>query len=96
MNNNKKGLETKVVTVYDDNTDQEFDVYVSYYISDDYENSLDEELFQIVHFESNNDMDIPEWVTETLVLESLIESHLSDEIDEIDKWDDETEFDSNW
>lgn len=96
MSNNKKGLETKVITVYDDNTDNEFEVYVSYYISDDYENSLDEELFQIVHFESNNDIDLPEWVTETLVLESLIENHLSDEMDDIDKWDDETEFDTNW
>jgi len=96
MSNNKKGLETKVITVYDDNTDNEFDVYVSYYVSDDYENSLDEELFQIVHFESNNDMDLPEWVTETMVLESLIDGHLSDQIDEIDKWDDETEFDTNW
>lgn len=96
MSNNKKGLETKVITVYDDNTDNEFEVYVSYYISDDYENSLDEELFQIVHFESNSDIDLPEWVTETLVLESLIENHLSDEMDNIDKWDDETEFDTNW
>jgi hypothetical protein len=96
MNNNKKGLQTKVITVYDDNTDQEFDVYVSYYVSDDYNNSLDEDLFQVVHFESNNDVGLPEWVNEIMVLESLIESHISDEIDEMDKWDNETEFDTNW
>jgi hypothetical protein len=96
MNNNKKGLQTKVITVYDDNTDQEFDVYVSYYVSDDYNNSLDEDLFQVVHFESNNDVDLPEWVNEIMVLESLIESHISDEIDEMDKWDNESEFDTNW
>lgn len=96
MNNNKKGLQTKVITVYDDNTDNEFDVYVSYYISDDHKNSLDDDLFQVVHFESNNDIDLPEWVTEIMVLESLIESYLSDEIDEMDKWDGETEYDTNW
>jgi len=105
MDKNKKGLNTQVVTVYNSDTDDEFEVYVSYFLLNEkgfsnnllnHDDVIDEDDIQIQHFESNNDVDIPEWVTENLVLESLIEELSLDKLDDDGFWDNENEFDENW
>lgn len=98
MGKNKKSLSSKVVTVFNPENDEEFDVYVTYsWIeedNDDYENEvydgiLNEDNIDIKQFESDTDEDLPDWVTEELVYEVLIDeiSH-----DDTDDYDDEDEF----
>jgi hypothetical protein len=114
MSKSKKGLSSKVITVFDPNTDEEFEVYVTYewynesVFSDDLfgELSFNRENIDIKHFESNNDEDIPSWVIEDLVYDSLIdeleiefnEEELlnEDEYDDYYKDDDTDETDENW
>lgn len=98
MGKNKKSLSSKVVTVFNPENDEEFDVYVTYsWIEeddDDYENEVydgipNEDNIDIKQFESDTDEDLPDWVTEELVYEVLIDeiSH-----DDTDDYDDEDEF----
>ena len=116
MSKSKKGLSNKVITVFNPNTDEEFEVYVTYewynesVFSDDLfgDLSFSRENIDIKQFESNNDEDIPSWVIEDLVYDSLIdeleiefneEELIDDDIDDYYKDDDtdETdETDENW
>ena len=95
MGKSKKGLNNKIVTVYHPITDEDFDVYVTYtffkeeeIMDDSFGDSpyISREDVDIKHFESNSDEDVPEWVTEELVYESLIE-----ELEEDHHWEDEDE-----
>jgi hypothetical protein len=114
MSKSKKGLSNKVITVFDPNTDEEFEIYVTYewynesVFSDDLfgEPSFSRENIDIKHFESNNDENVPSWVIEDLVYDSLIdeleiefnEEELIDELDIDDYYedDDTDETDENW
>jgi hydroxymethylpyrimidine pyrophosphatase-like HAD family hydrolase len=81
MSKSKKGLSSKVITVFDPNTDEEFEVYVTYewYNESDFseefseESTFNRENIDIKHFEPNNDEDMPSWVVEDLVYDSLID-----------------------
>lgn len=108
----KKGLNTKVITIYDPNSSDESDVYVSYswfnepYVGEDNYGELfyiNREDIDIKHFESNDDEELPEWASEDLVYESLIEELEDEHTDEDedyevnesdDKFDDDN--DENW
>ena len=114
MSKSKKGLSNKVITVFNPNTDEEFEIYVTYewynesVFSDDLfgDLSFSRENIDIKQFESNNDEDIPSWVIEDLVYDSLIdeleiefneEELIDDDIDEDYYKDDDTdETDENW
>ena len=114
MSKSKKGLSNKVITVFDPNTDEEFEIYVTYewYNESDFSDDLfgdlsfSRENIDIKQFESNNDEDIPSWVIEDLVYDSLIdeleiefneEELIDDDIDEDYYKDDDTdETDENW
>jgi hypothetical protein len=99
MNKKKKGLNTKEITLYNPNGDEEFDVYVSYtFIREDDNDLFDDDIFidrgdiDIKHYESNNDDELPEWVTEDMVYDYLIE-----ELEEESVWeDDEEDFDDDF
>jgi len=86
----KRGLITKVITVYNSRTDDEIDLFVTYEIVDS-ENLEDDETYfnsnyeiDIKSFEPNNESEeLLEWVTEDLVYD-----YLYDEI-EIDMSEDE-------
>ena len=88
MSKSKKGLSSKTITVFNPNTDEEFEIYVTYewYNESDFSDDLTEKLddffgessfnrenIDIKHFEPNNDEDIPSWVIEDLVYDSLID-----------------------
>lgn len=121
MGKSKKGLNTKVVTVFDPNGDEEFEVYVTYSWYND-TNSVDDlfgdsseisrEDIDIKQFESNNDDDLPFWITEDLVYDSLIdeleieyidgdfEDDSDDDYNDNESFDDDDEtdkdYDENW
>lgn len=94
MGNSKRGLITRVITVTNPETGDEFEVYVTYEkfnnedLSDELfsESSFVPEDVDIKHFESDTDEELPEWVTEDLVYDSLI-------IDLEDNYEDEDEDD---
>ena len=113
MSKSKKGLSNKVITVFDPNTDEEFEIYVTYerynesVFSDDLfgDLSFSRENIDIKHFESNNDENVPSWVIEDLVYDSLIdeleiefneEELIDDDIDDYYEDDDTDETDENW
>jgi hypothetical protein len=113
MGKSKKGLNTKVVTIYDPNSSNEAEVYVSYSwfnepdMGDDTYGDLfyvNREDIDIKHFESNNDEELPDWVSEDLVYESLIEELEDEHSDDEDDFEEEDEFkddfgnddDENW
>jgi hypothetical protein len=111
MGKSKKGLNTKVVTIYDPNSSDEAEVYVSYswynepeIIEDSYgdSNYINREDIDIKNYESNTDEDLPDWVSEDLVYESLIEELEDEHVEEDDYEDDEfkddfgTDDDENW
>lgn len=111
MSKNKKGLSTKVVTLYEPDGNDEFDVYVTYTIYNEEEVMDDSfgdspyitrEDIDIKHYESNNDEDLPDWVNDDLVYDSLLdeleeESEWKDEEEETDfEDDDDEEEDDNW
>ncbi len=110
MGKNKKGLNNKVITVYEPTGDDEFDVYVTYtffkeeeVMDDSFGDSpyISREDVDIKHFESNDDYELPEWLTEDLVYDALIEeleedSQWEDEEDDYDDEDIDDEEDSNW
>ena len=119
MSKSKKGLSSKTITVFNPNTDEEFEIYVTYewynesVFSDDLfgDLSFSRENIDIKHFEPNNDEDIPSWVVEDLVYDSLIdeleiesedEELLDKDIDEDNgyedyyKDEDTNETDENW
>lgn len=86
---NKKGLKTRVLTVYQPDTDEEFELFVTYeHINKD--NSFEEDdLFidgddvDIKSYEPNNEIDeLPDWLTEDMVYEALFGELELDEIDE--------------
>ena len=126
MSKLKKGLSSKTITVFNPNTDEEFEIYVTYewYNESDFSDDLTEKLddffgessfnrenIDIKHFEPNNDEDIPSWVVEDLVYDSLIdeleiesedEELLDKDIDEDNGYEDyykdenTNETDENW
>ena len=106
MGKSKKGLNTKVVTIYDPNSSEEFEIYVSYSWfnepdtnDDGYGDSyyVSREDIDIKHFESNNDDELPDWASEDLVYESLIEELEDEHINEDDDDDyEDSEFDSDF
>jgi hypothetical protein len=112
MGKSKKGLNNKVVTVYNPNGDDEFDVYVTYTFFNEEEDMDDSfgdspyisrEDVDIKHFESNDDEDLPEWVNEDLIYDALIEELEEDALweDEDDDYEDEDDDfdddqDENW
>lgn len=118
MSKSKRGLNSKVITVFDPNTDEEFEVYVTYEwynesdFSEDFfgESTFNRENIDIKHFEPNNDEDMPSWVVEDLVYDSLIdeleiefndEELIVDDTNENDygdyyKDEDTDEYDENW
>ena len=101
---NKKGLNTKVITVFHPDTDEEFELFVTYeYInkddSDDEDNLfIDNNEVDVKSYEPNNEVDeLPGWVSEDIVYESLYgeleldaleEEELTDEEDEGTYYDD--------
>jgi hypothetical protein len=118
MSKSKKGLSNKVITVFDPNTDEEFEIYVTYewynesVFSDDLfgDLSFSRENIDIKHFEPNNDEDMPSWVVEDLVYDSLIDELeiefndeelivddiVEDDYDDYYKDEDTNEDDENW
>ena len=118
MSKSKKGLSNKVITVFDPNTDEEFEIYVTYewynesVFSDDLfgDLSFSRENIDIKHFEPNNDEDMPSWVVEDLVYDSLIDELeiefndeelivddiVEDDYDDYYKDEDINESDENW
>jgi hypothetical protein len=111
MGNSKRGLLTRVITVSNPETGDDFEVYVTYEKFID-ENTNDElfndstfvpEDFDIKHYESDNEDELPEWVTEDLVYDSLIkdleEDYEEEEEDEfyedLDE-DDNEDTDEDW
>jgi hypothetical protein len=111
MGKSKKGLNTKVVTIYDPNSSDEAEVYVSYswynepeIIEDSYgdSNYINREDIDIKNYESNTDEDLPDWVSEDLVYESLIEELEDEHVEEDDYEDDDfkdnfdDDDDENW
>jgi len=112
MGKSKKGLNTKVVTIYDPNSPDEAEVYVSYswynepeIIEDSYgdSNYINREDIDIKNYESNTDEDLPDWVSEDLVYESLIEELEDEHVDEEDDYEDDDfkddfgdDDDENW
>lgn len=103
MAKSKKSLSTKVVTVFDPHSDDEFEVYVTFswinndtfddYLHHDYDGMINQEDLDIKQFESDNAEDLPEWVTEELVYEALIDE-LSEEIDDYEE-DEEDEYEED-
>lgn len=85
---NKKGLHTKVITVFNPDNDDDFELFVTYEIL---ESDLvdDEETFyditgdvDVKSYETNGDEDVPDWVTEDLVYDALlVELEVEDEDD---------------
>ena len=112
MGKSKKGLNTKVVTIYDPNSSDEAEVYVSYswynepeIIEDFYgdSNYINREDIDIKHYESNTDEDLPDWVSEDLIYESLIEELEDEHVDEEEEYEDDdfkddfgNDDDENW
>lgn len=111
MGKNKKGLHNRVITVYDPATDNDFEVYVTYtffkeeeVMDDSFGDSpyISREDIDIKHYESNSDDDLPEWVTEELIYDSLIEELEDDYLweEEEDDYEEEEDFDDeedeNW
>ena len=102
----KKGLNTKVITVFSPETDDEIELFVTYEMIDSNRDEDDDTYFadnenvDIKSYEPNDDVDdIPSWVTEELVYESLldeieldmIEEELTEEEDDYDEdYDDDS------
>lgn len=86
---NKKGLNTRVITVFNPDNDEDFELFVTYEIL---ESDLvdDEETFyditgdvDIKSYDTNGDEDVPEWVSEDLVYDALlVELEVEDEDDD--------------
>jgi hypothetical protein len=109
MKKSKKGLNTKVINVFDPESDEEFELYVTFekFNNTDYSEDfmdigyIDRESVDIKHFESNNDEDVPFWVTEELVYDYLIdeleiEIDMDEEIFDDEDDDELTENESDW
>jgi len=101
---NKKGLNTKVITVLNPDSDDELELFVTYEIVDS-ENSDDDENFlnsnydiDIKSFEPNNDEEeLPEWITEDFVYDSLYEELEIDMTeDEFTEEEDENGYNENY
>jgi hypothetical protein len=96
---NKKGLNTKVITVFNPENDDDFELFVTYEI-------LEPDLFDdddstyydisgdvdIKSYEPNGDDELPDWVTEDLVYDSLLEE-LDSEQDEGEDIEEDIYFD---
>ena len=86
---NKKGLNTRVITVFHRDTDEEFELFVTYeYINKD-DSDEDDNLFMdnnevdIKSYEPNNEVDeLPTWLTEDMVYEALYAELEIDEFEE--------------
>lgn len=86
---NKRGLNTKVITVYNPETDDELELFVTYEIVDS-ENFEDDENYlnsnydiDIKSYEPNDESEeLPEWVTEDLVYDYLYDEIEMDFIEE--------------
>jgi hypothetical protein len=92
----KKGLNTKIITVFNPDNDDDFELFVTYEILDSDLNDDDDDTYynvdgdvDIKSYESNNDEDMPKWVTEDLVYSSLFEELELEEEDEENIIDDE-------
>ena len=109
MGKTNKGLHTKVINVFDPESDEEFEIYVTFekYHNTDYDDDIfdvsdtNREDVDIKYYESNDDNDIPFWVTEDLIYDYLIDELLteSDEdviFDDDDEDEFENEIDENW
>jgi len=97
MGKNKKGINNKVVTLYEPDGYDKFYVYVTYTIFNEKEilddsfgdsQYINREDIDIKHYESNSDEEMPDWVTEDLIYDSLVEE-LEDEVDD---WENENEL----
>lgn len=108
MGKSKKGLHTRVINVFDPESDEQFEIYVTFEkfndnsFSDDFSDVsyIDREDIDITHYESNSDEDIPFWVSEDLIYDYLIDE-LESEMDENeDFYDEDDEFseekDEDW
>jgi hypothetical protein len=81
MGKTNKGLHTKVINVFDPESDEEFEIYVTFEkfnnnnFSDDFAefSYISREDIDIKHYESNSDEDIPFWVSEDLIYDYLID-----------------------
>ena len=86
---NKKGLNTRVITVFHPDTDEEFELFATYeYINKD-DSDEDDNLFMdnnevdIKSYEPNNEVDeLPTWLTEDMVYEALYDELEIDEFEE--------------
>jgi hypothetical protein len=96
---NKKGLNTRTITVFHPDTDEEFELFVTYeHINKD--DSYDEDnLFinndevDIKSYEPNNEVDeLPNWLTEDIVYEALYGELELDELDEDEITDEEDDY----
>lgn len=101
MGNSKKGLNNRILIVNNPNTDEEFKVFVtfSWYNEpiDDNETigALTREDIDIKQIESDSDIDLPHWVTEDLVYESLF-TELEIESDEEEEFNFEDTDDDDY
>lgn len=94
---NKKGLNTRVITTYHPDTDEEFELFVTYeYInkddSDEEEGLFVDDEIDIKSYEPNNEVDeLPSWLTEDIVYESLYSELELDELEEDEFTEEEEE-----
>jgi hypothetical protein len=75
----KKDIEAKLITVFNPENGDEFEVFVTYEFINDNLLEEDEEIymynygFDIKSYVSSNNEDVPEWMTEEMVYHSLSE-----------------------
>lgn len=111
MAKNKKGLSSKVVTVFNPINDEEFELYVTYcwiedknyndYLHHEFDGMINQDDIDIKQYESDNDEDVPDWVTEEMVYDALTEEleedyYEQDEDDYEEDLDDENDIEDDY
>ena len=100
----KKGLNTKTITIFDLDNGYDFELFVTYEIMDSDIDDEDDSFFNvdgeidIKSYISSTDEDIPEWITEDMIYNSLIEDLQNEYVDEDSDFDDdnfEEEYNEN-
>jgi hypothetical protein len=96
---NKKGLNTRTITVFHPDTDEEFELFVTYERINKDDSYDEDNLFinndevDIKSYEPNNEVDeLPNWLTEDIVYEALYGELELDELDEDEITDEEDDY----
>jgi hypothetical protein len=91
----KKGLHTKTIVIYDTESDYDFELFVTYEFldldindEDDFFHFTNDDI-DIKSYISNNDEEIPDWITDEMVYDSLMDELQNGHVD--DEYDDEYE-----